>query len=487
MSQAQAPATVSLKRVAAASSIGTTIEFYDFFIYGTAAALVFPTIFFSESDPATATLASFATFAVAFFARPVGAVVFGHFGDRIGRKRTLVWTLLIMGVATVLIGLLPGYSTGAWGMFDDGIGIWAPTLLVVMRFFQGFAVGGEWAGATLLAAEYAPKGRRGMMAMWPQMGPAFAFLLSSGTFLVFVIAAGEGSGPESVFMRYGWRIPFLLSALLVVVGLWIRLAVDETPVFREGERRLGRDPERKLPFLDSLRYQWKEILIAGGALASLFSLFYMGTSFFTSYATKNLGHSRFFVLSMGMVAAVVFGLSIAASALWSDRIGRRKVIMTSCVLAVIWALVMFPVMNTGSQGLFALALFVTLAIFGIAYGPAGAALPELFQARYRYTGAGLGYNLAGIFGGAIPPILAAGWVAEGKVVNVGVMLAVLSSISVLCTYLMVESRDADMGQDDRTPSGSGLSPVTADRGRVTAGAPTADAAGGGRDPEPLGV
>ncbi|MDO5696718.1 MAG: MFS transporter [Dermatophilus congolensis] len=445
----------SLKRVAAAASLGTTIEFYDFFIYGTAAALVFPTIFFSKADPATATLASFATFAVAFFARPVGAIVFGHYGDRIGRKRTLVWTLLIMGIATVLIGLLPGYSSGAFGFFPNGIGIWAPILLVLMRFFQGFAVGGEWAGATLLTAEYAPKGKRGMMAMWPQLGPAFAFLLSSGTFLIFTIAAGADAGPESAFMQYGWRIPFILSTLLVLVGLWIRLKVDETPVFKEGERRLGQDPEKKLPFLDAMREQWKEILIAGGALASLFSLFYMGTSFFTSYATNTsygLGHSRAFVLSMGMIGAVLFGLSIAASAMWSDKIGRRKVIMVSCTLAVIWALAVFPIMQIGTQWAFAIGLWVTLIIFGIAYGPAGAALPELFQARYRYTGAGLGYNLAGIFGGAIPPLFAAGWVAQGNVMYVGMLLAGLSAISVLCTYFMVESRDVDMGQEGLIPS-----------------------------------
>lgn len=447
----------SLKRVAAASSIGTTIEFYDFFIYGTAAALVFPTIFFSEQSAAAATLASFATFAVAFFARPVGAIVFGHFGDRIGRKRTLVWTLLIMGLATVIIGLLPGYSTGAFGLFPNGIGMWAPVLLVVMRFFQGFAVGGEWAGATLLTAEYAPKGKRGMMAMWPQLGPAFAFVLSSGTFLVFTLAAGNEAGPDSAFMQYGWRIPFLLSSLLVLVGLWIRLRVDETPVFKETERRLGETGERKLPFLDAVRYQWKEILIAAGALASLFSLFYMGTSFFTNYATNTdygLGHSRAFVLSMGMIAAVIFGLAIAGSAMWSDKIGRRKVIMASCTLAVVWALLVFPIMDTGSPIAFALGLFVTLIIFGIAYGPAGAALPELFQARYRYTGAGLGYNLAGILGGAIPPLFAAGWVADGDVLKVGIMLAALSAVSVLCTYLMVESRDTEMGEADSTPSGA---------------------------------
>lgn len=434
-----------LRRVAMASSIGTTIEFYDFFIYGTAAALVFPTIFFSDMSPAVATLASFATFAVAFFARPVGAILFGHFGDRIGRKRTLVWTLLIMGAATVAIGLLPGSETGVFGLFPNGIGTLAPVLLVAMRFLQGFAVGGEWAGATLLTAEYAPKGKRGLYAMFPQLGPAFAFFLSSGTFLLFTLVAGDTKNADSAFMTIGWRIPFLMSALLVLVGLWVRLSVEETPVFTEVRKRAMAEIHRtKLPFLDAIRFQWKEILIAGGALASLFSLFYMGTAFLTNYATKNLGFERSTVLTMGMIAAVFFGVSIAASAVYSDRIGRRKVIMASCALAVVWALVLFPILDTRSLPMYALGLIGTLVIFGIAYGPAGAALPELFHERYRYTGAGLGYNLAGIFGGAVPPLLAARLVADGRVLWVGVMLAALSAVSVVCCYLMVETKDHDI-------------------------------------------
>ncbi|WP_461166942.1 MFS transporter [Tsukamurella serpentis] len=434
-----------------ASSIGTTIEFYDFFIYGTAAALVFPTVFFSNMSPGVATLASFATFAVAFFARPVGAILFGHFGDRIGRKRTLVWTLLIMGLATVMIGLLPGSESGVFGLFPDGIGTLAPVLLVVMRFLQGFAVGGEWAGATLLTAEYAPRGKRGMYAMFPQLGPAFAFLLSSGTFLLFTLAAGDTSSADSAFMTVGWRIPFLLSALLVAVGLWVRLSVEETPVFTEVRKRALSEINRtRLPFLDAIRFQWKEILIAGGALASLFSLFYMGTAFLTNYATKNLGFPRTTVLAMGMVAAVFFGVSIAVSAVYSDRIGRRKVIMASCAMAVVWTLALFPILDTGSLPMYAVGLIGTLIIFGIAYGPAGAALPELFHERYRYTGAGLGYNLAGIFGGAIPPLLAARLVAQGQVLWVGIMLAALSAVSVFCCYLMVETKDHDILQSGRS-------------------------------------
>ncbi|UVE96195.1 MFS transporter [Dietzia sp. B32] len=448
------PKKTSLAKVAAASSIGTTIEWYDFFIYGTAAALVFPTLFFPGQDAAAATLSSFATFAVAFFARPVGAALFGHFGDRIGRKRTLVWTLFIMGIATVFIGLLPGYGTGAFGMFEGGIGIWAPTLLVVCRFFQGFAVGGEWAGATLLTAEYAPEGKRGMMGMWPQLGVAFAFFLSSGTFLIFSLVAGDSSDVNSPFMQYGWRIPFLLSAVLVLIGLWIRVSIEETPVFKQDRALASEDAAPKtLPFADALRYQWKEILIAGGALTSLFSLFYMGTSFLTNYATKNLEHTRPFVLGMGMIAALIFGAAIAISAMYSDRIGRKKVIGTSVALAVVWALFVFPILDTGSPIAFAIVLFVTLIIFGIAYGPAGALLPELFQARYRYTGAGLGYNLAGILGGALPPLAAAAMVAAGNTLGVGIMLSLLSAMSMLCVVAMTESSknvmnaDAEMTED----------------------------------------
>ncbi|CAM3648021.1 MFS transporter [Tsukamurella ocularis] len=454
-----------LRRVAMASSIGTTIEFYDFFIYGTAAALVFPTIFFSNMSPGVATLASFATFAVAFFARPVGAILFGHFGDRIGRKRTLVWTLLIMGAATVMIGLLPGSETGVFGLFPGGIGTLAPVLLVVMRFFQGFAVGGEWAGATLLTAEYAPKGKRGLYAMFPQLGPSFAFFLSSGTFLLFTLTAGDTKNAESAFMTIGWRIPFLMSALLVLVGLWVRLTVEETPVFTEVRKRAMSEINRtKLPFLDAIRFQWKEILIAAGALASLFSLFYMGTAFLTNYATKNLGFPRTTVLAMGMAGAVFFGLAIAASAVYSDKIGRRKVIMTSCALAVVWSLVLFPILDTKSLPMYAVGLIGTLIIFGIAYGPAGAALPEMFHERYRYTGAGLGYNLAGILGGAIPPLIAAKWVADGNQLWVGFMLAGLSAVSVLCCYLMVETKDHDIVESapadrDEAQSGEDLAAV----------------------------
>ena len=426
--------TTSVRKVAIASGIGTTIEFYDFFIYGTAAALVFPTVFFPALGATAGTIASFATFAVAFIARPVGAVVFGHFGDRIGRKKTLISTLLLMGISTFVIGLLPSADT---------IGIAAPIILVLLRFGQGFAVGGEWAGATLLTAEYAPPKKRGFYAMFPQLGPSAAFILSSATFLVTGAVFGD---TNAVFLDYGWRIPFLLSAVLVLIGLYMRLAIEETPVFRANQEEEDRTPDRAttLPILEAWHVQKKEILLAAGALASLFSLFYMGTAYLTSYGTKTLGFDRPFVLWTGLVGAVVFGIAIALSATYSDRVGRRRVIMTSCAAAIVWSLVLFPLLDTESPIAYVVAMCVTLTIFGIAYGPTGALLPELFQTRFRYTGAGLGYNLAGVLGGAIPPLLAAPLAAQFGSIAIGVMLALLSVLSLACTKALSETKEVSM-------------------------------------------
>lgn len=441
------PTTTSVRKVAFASGIGTTIEFYDFFIYGTAAALVFPTVFFPALGDVAGTVASFATFAVAFIARPVGAVLFGHFGDRIGRKKTLISTLMLMGVCTFVIGLLPGAAT---------IGVAAPIILVLLRFGQGFAVGGEWAGATLLTAEYAPPKKRGFYGMFPQLGPSAAFILSSGTFLVTGAVFGD---TNQTFLDFGWRIPFLFSAVLVLIGLYMRLAIEETPIFRANQAAneaakaaAEANPQasaavenaKGLPVLEAWHVQKREVLLAAGALASLFSLFYMGTAYLTSYGTRTLGFDRPFVLWTGILGAVVFGIAIALSATYSDRVGRRRVIMFSCGSAVPWTLVLFPILDTGSPAAFVVAMCVTLGIFGIAYGPTGALLPELFQTRFRYTGAGLGYNLAGVLGGAIPPLLAAPLTAQFGSISVGVMLALLSVLSLICTKAMVESRHNDM-------------------------------------------
>ena len=431
-----------LRKVGAASLIGTTIEYYDFFVYGTAAALVFPAVFFPSSSPSVGAIASFATFGVAFFARPVGSVLFGHFGDKIGRKRTLVWTLLIMGLSTVLIGFMPGYEAGAFGIFDNGIGIAAPIILVGMRFLQGLAMGGEWAGATLLAAEYAPKGERGRMAIYPQLGPACAFFLASGTFWLASITIGATS---ETFLTYGWRLPFIASLLLVMVGLWIRLSVEETPVFKNQKINQQREAvPAKLPFGDAIRKQWKQIVLAGLAMSTVFSMFYTGSTFLTSYGIGNLEFSRTMILGFGMIASVVLGVVTSAACILSDKVGRRKVIAYAYGAAVVWSLLLFPLLDTGSPIAFLIGVTVSLCIYGVANGPAGALLPEMFQSRFRYTGAGLSYNLGGIIGGAVPPILAAQIVANYSSIWVGVLLAALSVVSLLAILALPETKNNEI-------------------------------------------
>jgi metabolite-proton symporter len=424
-------------RVATASCVGTTIEFYDFFIYGTAAALVFPKVFFPALGATAGSVASFATFAVAFVARPLGAVLFGHYGDRIGRKRTLISTLLLMGVSTVLIGLLPDAST---------IGIAAPILLVVLRFAQGLAVGGEWAGAALLTAEYAPAHKRGLYGVFPQLGPAFAFALSSATFLVTGLVLGDG---DEAFLSYGWRVPFVLSAVLVIVGFYIRTTIEETPAFRAVQEAPA-SPNARVPFLEVLRVQPREVFLAAGSLTMLFAFFYMGTAYLTSYGTnpEGAGLSRPAVLGIGIGASVFFAVAIAVSGIVSDRFGRRRVIMTSCAAGVVWALVLFPLLDTGTAVAFAIGLTVTLIVFAVSYGPAGSFVPELFVTRHRYTGAGLGYNLAGVLGGAVPPLLAPGLAASFGSIAIGVTLAATAVLSLACTYALRETHRTDLGRED---------------------------------------
>lgn len=433
------PSRKTLRKVAFASFAGTTIEFYDFFIYGTAAALVFPVVFFPALGAAAGTVASFGTFAVAFFARPVGAIIFGHFGDRIGRKKTLITTLLMMGIATVLIGFIPDANT---------IGVAAPILLVVLRFVQGLAVGGEWAGATLLVAEYAPQGKRGLFGSFPQIGPSVAFALASGTFLITNLTLGDKS---EAFISIGWRVPFILSAVLVLVGLWVRLSIEETPVFKNAAKATA---TTKLPVLESIKRQPREILLAGGSLTLLFAFFYMGTAYLTSYATSPTGMqlSRVEVLSTGIVASVFVAAATLASGILSDRFGRKKVIATSCVLAVPWSLALFPILSANTVGAFAVGLTVTLVIFAIAYGPAGALLPELFETRYRYTGAGMGYNLAGVVGGGIVPLVAAQLAGTNGAAAVGFLLAGIGVFSVLCTFALPNREKRGLEDGKRQPA-----------------------------------
>jgi MFS family permease len=421
-----------MRRVAVASCVGTTIEFYDFFIYGTAAALVFPKVFFPALGSTAGTVASFATFAVAFIARPVGAVSFGHFGDRIGRKRTLISTLLLMGVSTVLIGLLPGAAT---------IGVAAPVLLVALRFAQGFAVGGEWAGAALLTAEYAPPGRRGRFAMFPQLGAPIALALSSATFLVIGLTLGN---TDQSFLDFGWRIPFLISILLVAVGLYVRLKIEETPVFQAVQQQ----PATQTPLREAFTRAPREILLAAGSVTIMFALFYTGTTYLTSYGTSPTGAalSRTLVLSLGIAAGAAMALGVIVSAISSDRFGRRTVIMLTCGGAAVWSLLLFPLLDTHSPAAFAVGMIVTVGIQGLGYGPVGAFLPEAFPTRYRYTGAGASYNLAGIVGGAIPPLVAVPLAAAFGSFTIGVLLCGLSLLSLLCTRTLVETKDRELQQ-----------------------------------------
>jgi metabolite-proton symporter len=437
--QQQRERETSLRRVAIASCAGTTIEFYDFFIYGTAAALVFPKVFFPALGPAAGTLASFATFAVAFFARPVGGVLFGHFGDRLGRKRTLVSTLLLMGIATVLIGLVPSAAS---------IGVAAPIILVVLRFAQGFAVGGEWAGATLLAAEYAPKDKRGRYGVFPQLGPAIAFALSSGTFLLTSLVMGDA---DDRFLTYGWRIPFLVSVLLVGVGLYVRLNIDETPAFKSAQAQAATQPavRTRAPFVEVLRTQPREVLLGAGSATLLFALFYMGTAYLTSYGTsaQGSGLSRTTVLAIGIGAAVVFAAATAVAGVLSDRFGRRAVILVSCAAGIPWGVALFPLLGMRSAATFAIGLTVTFVIFAVSYGPVGSFLPELFAPRHRYTGAGLAYNLAAIFGGAIPTLVAPVLAASIGGIGIGVMLAVLAVLSLVSTLALTETRGVALAHE----------------------------------------
>jgi MFS family permease len=441
-----------MRRVAVASCVGTTIEFYDFLVYGTAAALVFPRVFFPALGSTAGTVASLATFAVAFIARPIGAVCFGHYGDRIGRKRTLISTLLLMGVATVLVGLLPGAAT---------IGVAAPILLVVLRFAQGFAMGGEWAGATLLIAEYAPPKQRGRYAMFPQFGPAIALALSSATFLVTSLTLGSD---DRSFLDYGWRVPFLVSIVLVGVGLYLRLKIEETPVFRAAQRR---PLATYTPLREAFTEAPREILLAAGAATIMSALFFTATTFLSSYGTSPTGAAlpRTLVLSVLIIAAAAKALGVFVSAISSDRFGRRILIMIMCGVAAVWSLLLFPLLDTHSAVVFGVGVIVTLGIEGLAYGPLGVFLAETFPTRYRYTGAGASYNLAQIVGGAMPPLVSAPLVAAFGSFAIGVLLCALSLLSLVCAGVLPETKDRDMRQDQPSARSSGDSIIRLEPGR----------------------
>jgi metabolite-proton symporter len=421
------PQRTSMRRVAAASFVGSAIEYYDFYIYGTAAALVFPKVFFPHLSTTVGTVASMATFAAAFLSRPLGAAFFGHFGDRLGRKSTLIATLLIMGLSTLAVGLVPGAVT---------IGMAAPLILLTLRLVQGFAVGGEWAGAALLSAEYAPAQARGRYGMFTQMGVGSGLVMSSLLFLVVNQTVGESS---RAFIDWGWRIPFLFSAVLIVIALYVRLNVAETPVFAEQK---ARDTARVMPLAALFRSQRREVVLAAGSMIGFFTLGYMANAYLMSYAHTHVGFSPKLILSVGLLGGVVVVVFNVLGAVLSDAIGRRRVIMTAFAIGVPWSFVVLPLVDTGNAVLFALAMAGTYAVAGTAYGPMAAFIPEIFGTRYRYSGAGLSLNLAGLVGGAVPTIVAAPLQATWGVAAVGAMMAVVVVASLVCTAALPETKGA---------------------------------------------
>jgi len=400
-----------------ASLIGTTIEFFDFYIYATAAVLVFPPLFFPKSDPASATLASLATFAIAFIARPIGSALFGHFGDRIGRKTTLVAALLTMGVSTVSIGLLPTYAT---------IGLAAPLMLALCRFGQGLGLGGEWGGAVLLAVENAPPGKRAWYGMFPQLGAPVGFLFSGGIFLLLSTTLTDAQ-----FFAWGWRLPFLASSLLVGVGLYVRLTITETPVFREAIKRSGRV---EVPMVTIIKHHAGTLVL--GVLVSLtaFQIFYLMTVFTLSYGTSTLGYTREKFLVMQLFAILFFAAFTPISALLAEN-GRRRMLMWVNIGIFLFGLVMAPLFVAGTAGAVTM-MVLGMTLVGLVYGPLGTVLSELFPTTVRYSGSSLTFNLAGIFGASLAPYAATYLAKEYGLQYVGYYLcagAVLSLAGLAAT------------------------------------------------------
>jgi metabolite-proton symporter len=410
-----------------ASLVGTTIEFFDFYIYATAAVLVFPALFFPPTDPNAATLASLATFGIAFLARPIGSALFGHFGDRIGRKATLVAALLTMGVSTVAIGMLPPYAS---------IGIAAPLLLALCRFGQGLGLGGEWGGAVLLAVENAPPGKRAWYGMFPQLGAPIGFLMSGGVFLLL-----SRWLTNEQFLGWGWRIPFLASAALVIVGLYVRLTITETPLFRDAVSRRQRV---KVPMLVVFRDHLGTLVVGTMVSLTVFVLFYLMTVFALSWGTSALGFSREQFLVIQLSGMVCFALTIPLAAVLAER-ARRATLMAVTVAIAAFSLVMAPLFEAGTVGAVA-AMAIGLALMGMSYGPLGTVLSELFPTAVRYTGSSLTFNLAGIFGASLAPY-AATWLAQNYGLQyVGYYLCASAAISLLGLVLTRETRDDDLAR-----------------------------------------
>ncbi|MGW5634988.1 MFS transporter [Streptomyces sp. NPDC003832] len=409
-------------RLAAASLAGTAIEFYDFFVYGTAAALVLGPLFFPTFSPLAGTLAAFGTFAVGFVARPLGSVVFGHIGDRHGRRPVLVVSLLLTGAATVAVGCVPTYDT---------IGVAAPVLLLVLRFLQGLGLGGEWGGAVLLTAEHAPAGRRGLWSSFPQVGPAVGFLLANGVTLALAASLSEAQ-----FAQWGWRVPFWAAGALAVAGLWLRSSLPESPRFLE-----LRDHAR-VPLVEVVRDHWRLVLLTAGALAVGYAIFYAVTTWSLAYGTERLGVSRVDMLVCIMGAVLVKGALTPPAAMLGDRYGRRPLCLAGCAAAAVWMFPMVALLATGEPLPMFLGFLGALLAFVTMFAVIAAYLPELYEPRVRCTGAAVGYNLGGVLGGALTPVAATALAEQGGRVpwGVGAYLTGIALLSLGCFALLPETR-----------------------------------------------
>ncbi len=422
----------SIRKAALASLAATSIEWYDFFIFGTAAALVFPALFFPEATPTLGILLSFSTFGIGFVARPVGGAFFGQLGDRIGRKPTLVIALVLMGVASTLIGLLPTFST---------IGVLAPILLVVLRFAQGLAIGGQWGGAMLLVTENAPRNQRGLYSSFAQLGIPIGLIIANVVFLIIVAAF-----PEAAFAAWGWRLPFLLSVILIGVALYVSLRLEDTVAF---ERVRESHTEARRPILDVFRTYPKEIALAAGAMAAITGTYYVMTTYIISYGTETLGASRSAMLTGVLLSSVVTIPALVFFAWLSDRLGRRIVFMTGAALTGLWSFVAFFLIDTGTTALIWIALAVYQLFFSMMYGPQGALFAEMFGTRVRYSGASLCYQLGGMFGGALAPIIAGAlFAATGTSVSISVYMALICLIGLVSVFLVTETYQKDLNADE---------------------------------------
>lgn len=428
----------SIQKVVFASLIGTAVEWYDFFLYGSAAALVFGTLFFPESDPLTGTMLAFGTYALGFIARPLGGVVFGHFGDKVGRKKMLVVALFVMGIATVAIGLLPTYAT---------IGVAAPILLLACRLLQGFAVGGEWGGAVLMAAEHGDPQHRGFWASWPQAGVPLGNMLATG--VLFVLAAVQS---DETFEAWGWRIPFLLSAVLVFIGLWVRMTLEESPVFQEAKDEIADESQSSthMPLLEVIRNYPKEVLIAMGMRMAENISYYIFTIVVLAYAKEYLDVGTDLILKMLLIGAAFQFFLIPALGALSDRVGRRPLYLTGAIGVGVWSFFFFGLIDTMEPGKVLLAVTVGLFFHSLMYAPQAAFFSELFGTSVRYTGASVGYQLASIFAGALAPIIALkllGSADEKNTTAVAIYVCIASAITVVAVLFAKETAKSSLRHD----------------------------------------